>query len=104
MKKIFSFIRVNPDVPVNYTDSFNESTLPRNKIIGSLYQNKKIRERISSLIPKPLKKQFKKAVLTDKTLPVITEGERSFLSGIFRNDISRLSDLIGRDLSSWQQL
>jgi hypothetical protein len=104
MKKIFSFLGVNPGVAINYNESYNESTLPRNKIIGGLYKNKKLRERITGLIPKALKKQFKKAVLTNKTLPVITEEERSFLEAIFYNDVSHLSNLIGRDLSSWQHV
>jgi hypothetical protein len=102
MKKIFSFVGVNPDVQINYNESYNESTLPRNKVIGDLYKNKKIRETITGLIPKALKKQFKKAALTNKTLPAITEEERSFLKDIFNNDISHLSKLIGRDLNSWQ--
>lgn len=103
MKKIFSFIDVDPDEAIDYSETYNEATLPRNNFIGWLYRNRNLKAKVAGLMPKAIKKYFKKAALTNKTLPVLTQEDRTFLSPFFQDDITKLSALINRDLSSWSK-
>ena len=53
------------------------------------------------LFPDNLKQRLKSVIYTQKGIPKITSEERKQLEDLYREDVERLSVLIGRDLSHW---
>lgn len=101
VKDMFSFLGVDPDVPIDYSQKFNPSFIPKNKIIGKLNTQKKVKDWLKSVLPKSVKSKFKKTFYTDKDLPKISAEERRFLADIFHEDVRQLGRLLNRDLSGW---
>lgn len=98
---MFTFLGVDPNVDIDYSQKFNPSFIPKNKLIGKLNTQKKIKDWLKGVLPKSVKSKFKKTFYTDKDLPKITPAERKFLADIFRNDVMKLGKLLNRDLSKW---
>ena len=101
VKDMFTFLGVDPNVDIDYSQKFNPSFIPKNKLIGKLNTQKKIKDWLKSVLPKSVKSKFKKTFYTDKDLPKITPAERKFLADIFRNDVMKLGKVLNRDLSKW---
>ena len=101
VKDMFTFLGVAPNVDIDYSQKFNPSFIPKNKLIGKLNTQKKIKDWLKGVLPKSVKSKFKKTFYTDKDLPRITPAERKFLADIFRNDVMKLGKLLNRDLSKW---
>lgn len=101
VKDMFTFLGVDPNVDIDYSQKFNPSFIPKNKLIGKLNTQKKIKDWLKGVLPKSVKSKFKKTFYTDKDLPRITPAERKFLADIFRNDVMKLGKLLNRDLSKW---
>lgn len=101
VKDMFTFLGVDPNVDIDYSQKFNPSFIPKNKLIGKLNTQKKIKDWLKGVLPKSVKSKFKKTFYTDKDLPKITPAERKFLADIFRNDVMKLGKLLNRDLSKW---
>ena len=101
VRDMFSFLGVDPNVGIDYSQKFNPSFIPKNKIIGKLNTQKRVKDWLKGMLPKTVKSKFKKTFYTDKNLPKITPEERDFLAGIFAEDVANLSALLNRDLSHW---
>lgn len=101
MKDIFHFLGVSDETGIDFRKKYNPSFIPKNKFIGKLNTQKRIKDWLKSVLPKPVKSKFKKTFYTDKDLPKIKAEERKFLAGIFREDVMKLSQLLNRDLSFW---
>ncbi|MBA2406438.1 MAG: sulfotransferase [Chitinophagales bacterium] len=101
VKDMFAFLNVNPDVEIDYSQKFNPSFIPKNRIIGSLNSQKRMKDWLKGMLPKSIKSKFKKTLYTNKNLPKIKEEERRFLADIFHDDVLKLGELINRDFSSW---
>jgi hypothetical protein len=98
---MFGFLNVNPDVEIDYSQKFNPSFVPKNKVIGTLNSQKRIKDWLKGVLPKSIKSKFKKTLYTNKNLPKLKEEERRFLAEIFKEDVMKLGKLINRDLSVW---
>lgn len=101
VKDMFSFLGVEADVDIDFSQKFNPSFIPKNKLIGKLNTQKKVKDWLKGVLPKSVKSKFKKTFYTDKDLPRITAEEKRFLAGIFRDDVMKLGKLLNRDLSKW---
>ena len=97
VKDMFTFLGVDPNVDIDYSQKFNPSFIPKNKLIGKLNTQKKIKDWLKGVLPKSVKSKFKKTFYTDKDLPKITPAERKFLADIFRNDVMKLGKVLNRD-------
>lgn len=101
VKDMFAFLGVDTEVAIDYSQKFNPSFIPKNKLIGKLNTQKKAKDWLKGVLPKSVKSKFKKTFYTDKDLPKITAEERKFLSAIFHDDVIKLGQLLNRDLSRW---
>jgi hypothetical protein len=107
IKNLYDFLEVDPTFEPDLTMTLNPSGVPKS---GALYR----------LLARPnvVKKLGKKAMglfMTDEkmrkrslgwqsklvTKPQMSEADRSYLKEYFREDILKLQDLLGRDLSNW---
>jgi hypothetical protein len=101
VKDMFSFLDVSTEAPIDFSQKFNPSFIPKNKIIGKLNTQKRVKDWLKGVLPKSVKSKFKKTFYTDKDLPKIKPEERKFLAEIFKDDVSRLGHLLNKDLSGW---
>ena len=101
MKDIFRFLGVSEETSIDFGKKYNPSFIPKNKIIGRLNTMKRVKDWLKGVLPKSVKSKFKKTFYTDKDLPKIKPEERKFLNEIFKDDVSRLSQLLNRDLTGW---
>jgi len=101
MKDIFRFLGVSEETSIDFTKKYNPSFIPKNKFIGKLNTQKRVKDWLKSVLPKSVKSKFKKTFYTDKDLPKIKPEERKFLIEVFKEDVMKLSQLLNRDLSSW---
>lgn len=103
---LYSFIGVDkaflPDFSINY----NPGGIPKNRTIQRLLsQPNKYKTYATKLLPKKAYQELVKLrlYLQNKNLRTVTFPEelREPLIGVYQDDITRLQDLINRDLSSW---
>lgn len=102
---LFTFIGVDPSVPIDSTVKFNVTgRIPRfpwlhQMLRGDKSYKKGIKEKL------PVTKWASIHALYDRVMlgepAKITAEEEKFLATIFVDDIKKTSELIGRDLSGW---
>lgn len=84
---------------------YNASGSPRNALIGRLWASRpaKSLERwlLENGMPPGARALAGRLLRSDRPAAPIDERAREFLGAHFREDILKLQDLIGRDLSSW---
>lgn len=102
VKDTFSFLNLR-DVPVDTSIKYNESGIPKSRMLFNFFAKPNIlKEIVKPLLPakvrQKLGQQAKSMTLRQETMNPQT---RSMLTEYFREDIKRLQELIGRDLSSW---
>jgi Sulfotransferase domain len=100
----FSFLQVDPDYPIEVGKAYNPSGPPRSVLLSKLvYDRMIIKEPIKKVLPVALRRNIKEWVRAKNARPApkMNPETRSRLQAIFREDILRLEELIGRDLSQW---
>lgn len=104
-RKIFSFLEVDPNVPIDTTQLYNRSGQVRSRLFATLLGAESIRHLIRETLPPPWKRSLgeKLRELNRKPAPEMNPNTRRRLQETFKVDILRLEGLIGRDLSSWRK-
>ncbi|NPB04761.1 MAG: sulfotransferase [Aquificae bacterium] len=99
-EKIFDFLEVQP---IKYSDfeRKNESLKPRFPVLNYVLYKTGIKRLISKYTPKPVKDYFKKLYYGGTYEYEIDAETYNRLLEVFKSDIEKLSELIGRDLSGW---
>ena len=105
VRDIFGFLRVDasfkPDVGVRY----NTFAFPRNRMAFKLISNKGLKRMVKLLFPPEAAdriRAFSRRILMNSSRkPEMGEEARNFLRNLYRDDVRRLQDLVGRDLSHW---
>ena len=102
-QETFSFLNIDPSFQPDMSRKFNVSGLPKNKFAHKLIAEQNfLKSMVKSILPSRFRFNLKERYY-EKNLskPSITEETRLELIEIFREDILKTQDLIGRDLSSW---
>lgn len=101
-QNIYLFLGVNSNFVPDASITRNPSGVPKNKVLHSiLVKPNPFKKTLQPLLP-PRLYRFA-TTIRDRNLrkPDLSQSLRDHLHGIFRDDILRLQDLIGRDLSGW---
>jgi hypothetical protein len=103
LQETFSFLDVNPNFQPNISRQFNVSGLPKNKLIHKVIAEQNfLKSTIKSILPSRFRFNLKELYYErNLSKPTISEETRLELIEIFREDILKTQDLIGRDLSAW---
>ncbi len=101
LRAIFSFLGVDPDAPLDLDQRPNEAALPRFKRLNYLLFQSGLVNAVKQWVPESWKGAAKQAMFSNKDMPAMSEQERRYMIGVYREDVERLGQLLGRDLSDW---
>jgi len=104
MRDLFAFIGVDDDVQT-HNDWYYKSGKPKSRLIHALVSGRipAIRQLARALIPKQARSRVKSALHNaNVTQSKITADQRAVLLPVYHDDTLRLSEMLGRDLSTWR--
>lgn len=104
LKNIFNFLEVDDKFTTNLSVRYNQSEVPKNKFFHDFISNKNmLKSIIRPLIPAKIRQPMAAKAYRKNLgrLKPLSPELRQELIPIFREDILKLQDLIGRNLSHW---
>lgn len=109
IKDLFIFLGVQPEIKVDMTKKYRDYGVPKNKILYNLFiksgKAQNITQQILKTLPNKLSTSiYKKISNASMYKPTLSSTDRAKLIEIYRPEILKLQDLIGRDLSKWLTL
>jgi hypothetical protein len=103
VREVFSFLALDPDVPIDTDIELTVSGVPKVKGLHWLLAGKNpIKKALAPLLPKGLIKSLRRAKNANLERQFMTPDERAALLPLFEADILKLEKLLGRDLSHWR--
>jgi len=101
LAQTFQFLGVDPTVSPDLTKRSLEPRVPRSLFAGWLLKRSGLWEPLAAALPQSLKPAVKRAVLRPRAALTMDPGDQQTLREYYREDIGKLADLLGRDLSGW---
>ena len=103
VREVFSFLGIDPDVPVDTDIQLTVSGVPKVKGLHWLLAGKNpIKKVLAPFLPKRIIKSLRRAKNANLERQYITPDERAALLPLFEADILELENLLGRDLTDWR--
>jgi len=105
-KDLLSFLEIDSSCE-NYdflTARHNKTLLPRNQIVSSLANNKRLTKLARQILGTRAYNRITNALYTNRNVRIITLEEREQCLSYFYEDIKRLEGILKRDLSHWYTL
>ena len=106
LKSIFDFLEVDNSFLANTNKKHNPTKVPKNQTLNSLLNKPNpLKDTIKQFLPKGVRQKITQP-LKDKNLgkPELPKRVRKELISGYHDDILKLQDLIGRDLSLWLEV
>jgi hypothetical protein len=105
VREVFSFLGIDPDVPIDTDIELTVSGVPKIKGLHWLLASKNpIKRALAPLLPKRFVKSLRRAKNANLERQFMTPDERAALLPFFEEDVVELEKLLGRDLSHWRSL
>jgi len=98
---LFRFLEVAPDFVPDVSRVSNPGGVPRVQTLHNLLANRTVRTVARNLFPQALLERARTVRSKNLKKQALTPEERARALALFRDDILRTQDLIGRDLSAW---
>jgi hypothetical protein len=108
LRDVFAFLGVEEDVVIDTSVRHNPSGAPKSRrlytLLGNFIDNPNFLEkRIKSLLPLRLREAWASKAIDKLTRPALLDPQiHAQLQAYFAEDVSKLEDLLHRDLLSWQ--
>jgi len=105
---VFTFLGVKEDVVIDTSVRYNLSGVPKSRRLYTLLDNfiynpSPLEKRIKSLVPLHLRMAWASKIIGMFTRPVPIDAQvRAEFKAYFAEDVSKLEDLLQRDLLCWQ--
>lgn len=110
IKKIYKFLEVSDDFINTFGEEFNSSGIPRNKFVHKhLVHNTTLKKHIKRLLNRVLNDDVLRKInrkvrsINQRGKMVLSDSQTDLVRNIYSQEISRLSKLIGRDLTHWNK-
>jgi hypothetical protein len=103
MRAIYAFLEVDDGFLPDVATAHNRGSSVRSGRMVWLFKRKTLRQWASRLIPRPARRRIGRLLrqINAAPMPLLDPALRSELTRPQHDDILRLQDLIGRDLSNW---
>ena len=102
MEDLQGFIGVDAGFRPDTSPAYNPANLPRSRVLNRLFYQPTVIRTAKAILPDRLQgaaKQVRRLNLSPP--PKLSAGLRADLLALYRDDIHRLEELLGRDLSIW---
>ncbi len=102
LKDVFGFLDVDDGYAPDTSVTYNEGGVPKRKMLNALLTRPSIFKRLlRPLMPAAAMKLYTKVKHSNLDKPPLDPEVRARLVALYRDDVLKLQDLIGRDLSHW---
>src|SRR3981081_3608922 len=98
---IFRFLTVDPQFSPDATEKHLQTSLPRSTWVSFMLKKYGVWSRVKNALHEDLIPIVRKMAFKDRQTVELDSADRVQLSNYYREDVSRLSDLIKRDLHAW---
>ena len=102
LKDVFGFLEVDDSFLPDTSVTYNEGGVPKRKLLNALLTRPSIIKRLlRPLMPAAAMKFYTRLKHSNLDKPPLDEEVRARLAALYRDDVLRLQDMIGKDLSAW---
>ena len=101
MRSIYRFLGVDPQFNPNVRRRYNEGSLPRGPRLHRALHATNLWSLANRLVPQSARPLVRRVLFHTSVKPRISALDRSCLIDYFRDDVTELEHLVGRDLSHW---
>jgi Sulfotransferase family len=101
MRSIQEFLGVDPGFKPDVTLRHNEGLLPKAPLLLRLGHITGIARLANSVTPHRARPFLRRVLFQEGPIPLLAPEDRAILVEYFREDIEKLSSLVGKDLSEW---
>ena len=101
VRSLLTFLKVDPEVPLDVSKTSNPGGLPRNRMLHNLLHDGRVRAFGRRLLPMQAIESARRLRSANLVKQTLSSEDRAVAIEIFRDDILRTQDLIERDLSHW---
>lgn len=101
VKKVFQFLEVNEEFIPETEKKHNEFRAAKNPLLAKLYAQKKLRKRAKELVGTKVEDLIKQIFFSGDNKPVLPSHLKDELTQIYRPDILKTGELLGKDLNHW---
>lgn len=102
LSDVYSFLGVSDkSEEIDFSVRHNKAELPKSRILQKFEKTPLMQKVLADFIPGALRRKLKSGFYSTENLPGLTIEDRKSLHHYFSEDIKKLSELVGRDLSAW---
>jgi hypothetical protein len=101
VRRVFAFLGVGPDFEPDVSKVVNPGGLPRSRLLHLALTNRTSRRVGRHIVPMSVQNRLERLKNDNLQVQRLNPEERREAAALFRDDILRTQDLIGRDLSGW---
>jgi hypothetical protein len=97
LAEIHSFLGVAPpSAAAAEPERSNPASLPRNELSGRILGSGRLRRAARATVPRRLRARLRGAMLREVSPPPMDPGARALLAEVFRPEVGRLAEVLGR--------
>ena len=101
VRALFAFLGVDPDFVPDLSKIANPGGEPKNKLLHGLLSDPRLRVMSRGVLPRGVVDRLRELRSRNLAKQPLKPEDRRAAIGLFRDDILRTQDLIGRDLAAW---
>jgi hypothetical protein len=101
VRRVFAFLGVDPGFAPDVSKVVNPGGLPRSRLLHLVLNNRTARRVGRHVVPMPVQNRLERLKNDNLQAQRLGPDERRKAAALFRDDILRTQDLVGRDLSGW---
>jgi len=101
LENLLKFLGADPAVKVDVPPRQHEPRIPKLNGAAHLLKKWRLWPYVRKALPNPLGPRLRALLMRSRASLVMNPADRAFLIEYYRDDVKNLSELLGRDLSSW---
>jgi len=97
---LFKFLNVDTTFALDYSEKYNEASLPRFELMNKLLVNSGLIKILKDVVSREKRQKLKRILYSNKRLPVMDETSKQQLIKFYKEDVNNLSGLLNIDLAA----
>ena len=99
-KDVYNYLAINDEFVPDISQRHNTARIPVSAILNYLMKGTMLRN-AKRILPQSIVEFIKGVLVSDRKADVMSPSDKLFLLSLYYDDVIKLSQLIGRDLSNW---